>query len=63
MDRPMAPVVYVAKNGLVEHQWEEKPLVLPGLDPQCRGMSGWGGRKKWVDGLGNTLIQEGEGRG
>jgi len=32
MNRPMALAAYVAKNGLVVHQWEEKPLVLPGLD-------------------------------
>jgi len=39
----MAPTAYVEEDGLVEHQWKEKPLVLPRLDPQCRGMSG--GRK------------------
>jgi len=31
--RPMAPEAYVAEDVLVEHQWEEKPLVLPRLDP------------------------------
>jgi len=48
MDRPRAQAVYVAEDGLVGHQWEEKLLVLPRLDsppPQCRGMSGQGGRK------------------
>jgi len=51
MDRPMAPATYVAEDGLVGHQWEEKPLVLTRLDPQCRGMSGreagWSG---WLGG-------------
>jgi len=32
MDRPMAPAAYVAEDGLVGHQWKEKPLVLPRLD-------------------------------
>jgi len=38
----MAPAAYVAENSLVGHQWKEKPLVLPRLDSQCRGMSGEG---------------------
>jgi len=25
---------------------------------QCRGMTGWGHRKGWVDGWGNTLKEE-----
>jgi len=54
----MAPAAYVAEDGLVGHQWKEKPLVLPRLDPQCRGIPGeWEGG---VDGEGNTLIEEGE---
>ncbi|EDL76046.1 rCG65847 [Rattus norvegicus] len=28
MGRPMAPAAYGAEDGLVGHQWEEKPLVL-----------------------------------
>jgi hypothetical protein len=28
----MAPATYVAEDGLVECQWEEKPLVLWKLD-------------------------------
>jgi len=32
--------LYLAEDGLVGHQWKGKPLVLPRLDPQCRGMSG-----------------------
>jgi len=27
--------------------------------PQCRGMSGKGGRRKWVCGWGSTLIESG----
>jgi len=52
MDRPMAPASYVAEDGLVGHQWEEKSLVLPNWIPQCRGMSEQGGRKGWMDGWG-----------
>jgi len=51
----MAPAVYVAEDGLVGHQWEEKSLVLcQGWTPptQCRGISGWGGGKGWVVGEG-----------
>jgi hypothetical protein len=29
----MAPAAYVAEDGLVRHQWEERPLVLRRLDP------------------------------
>lgn len=36
MDRPMAPAVYVEEDDLVGHQWVEKPVVLPGLDPLPR---------------------------
>jgi hypothetical protein len=28
MEGPMAPAGYVAEDGLVSHQWEERPLVL-----------------------------------
>ena len=28
MEGPMAPATYVAEDGLVRHQWEERPLVL-----------------------------------
>jgi hypothetical protein len=38
----MAPVVYVAEDGLVGHQWEERPL------PQYRGMPGPGRGSGWV---------------
>jgi len=62
MRRPMTPAAYVAEDGLVGHQWDEKPLVLPMLDPpQCKGMSGQGDGKGWVDVWGNTLRGEGGG--
>jgi hypothetical protein len=44
----MAPAVYVAEDGLVRHQWEERPLVLEVLMPQCRGMPRWRGGSGWV---------------
>jgi len=53
----MAPAAYVAEDGLVGHQWKEKPLFLP-PPPQCRGMSGGVRRSGWM-GRGNTLIEEG----
>jgi hypothetical protein len=28
MEGSMAPTAYVAEDGLVGHQWEERPLVL-----------------------------------
>jgi hypothetical protein len=28
MEAPMDPPVYVAEDGLIEHQWEGRPLVL-----------------------------------
>jgi hypothetical protein len=32
MERPMAPATYVAEDGIVGHQWEERPFVLRRLD-------------------------------
>jgi hypothetical protein len=32
MEGPMAPAAYLAKDGLVEHQWEERPLIMRSLD-------------------------------
>jgi len=37
----MAPSTYVTEDGLVWHQWEERPLVLSRLD-----VPGWGGGRK-----------------
>ena len=28
MEGPMAPAPYVAEDGLIGHQWEERPLIL-----------------------------------
>jgi len=41
------------------HQWKGKPLVLPRLAPQCRGI--WG-RAIWGMYRGNTCMGKGEGR-
>jgi hypothetical protein len=38
----MALSAYVAEDGLLSHQWEERPLVCEGSMPQCRGMPGQG---------------------
>ena len=40
MGKPMALVTYVAEDGLVGLQWEERPLGLRCLMPQCRGIPG-----------------------
>jgi hypothetical protein len=32
MVRPMAPAAYVAEDGFVRNQWEERPLVLGRLN-------------------------------
>jgi len=53
----MAPTAYVAEDGLVGHQWEEKPLVLPCMG-ECQGREA--GRHGCL-GRGNILIEEGEG--
>jgi hypothetical protein len=42
----MAPATYVAEDGLVGHQWKERPCE--GSVPQCRGMPGPGSRSGWV---------------
>ena len=39
---------YVAEDGLVSHQWEEKSLVLGRSYPQYRGMPGPGSKSGWV---------------
>jgi len=45
---------------MLGHQRKGKPLVLPSLDPQCRGI--WGRAVKGIDG-GNTCMGEAEGMG
>jgi len=37
------------------------PWSWQGCIPQCRGISGHGGRNGWVDGWGKPLIEEGVG--
>jgi len=41
----MDPVAYVAEDGLVGHEWEERPLVLLRLDGPVQGnvSTGWVG--------------------
>jgi len=58
MDKPMASTAYVAEAGPAGYQWKKKPLVLPRLDPQCKGMWEVPGRG-WL-GRGNTLKEEGD---
>jgi hypothetical protein len=52
---------YVAEDGLVEHQWEERALVLEDSMPQCRGMPRQGGGHGWVDGGKPPLKQGNQG--
>jgi len=45
MNRPVAPDAYVAEDGFVGYQWEEKPLVLPRLSlGECQGGEAEAGR-------------------
>jgi hypothetical protein len=48
MESFIAPAAYVAEDGLVRHQWEERPLVL--LTPQYSGMHRQEGGIEWVVG-------------
>jgi hypothetical protein len=47
MEEPMAPAAYVAEDGLVRHQGEERPLVLWKFDAPVYAMAG---RQEWVGG-------------
>ena len=55
----MAPAPYVAENGLVGHQWEERSRSCEGSMPQYRGMpepgsrSGWVGSREREEGIGD----------
>ena len=51
----MTLATYVAEDGLVGHQWEERPLGLRCSMPQCQG------GKMGVGGWGSTLIEAGGG--
>jgi hypothetical protein len=44
LPRAMSLVAYVAEDGLVGHQWEERPLVLGRSYAQYRRMPGPGRR-------------------
>ena len=57
----MAPAAYAAEDGLVGHQWEERPLVLGRL--YVRGGKLPGRRGGVVGGQESTLTEAGEGRG
>jgi hypothetical protein len=41
---PLASTAYVGLDGLVGHQWEDRPLVWEGSMLQYRGMPGQGSR-------------------
>jgi hypothetical protein len=62
----VAPAAYVAEDGLVLHQWEERSLVLrrlnrcPSVGELRVGKWEWVGA--WVGGWRNTLIDAGGGR-
>ena len=48
MQKPMVPAAYVAEDGLVEHQREERPLALRRIDDPVLGITRtekweWGG--------------------
>ena len=47
---------YLAEDGLVGHQWEERPLSCEGSMPQYKGMPGPGRGSGWV---GEHMEEEG----
>jgi hypothetical protein len=49
MEEPKAPATYVAENGLIGHQWEERPLVL--LKAQCSSVGECQDRESGLGGL------------
>jgi hypothetical protein len=55
MERPMAPSGYVAEDGLLRHQHDERPLVLGRLYAPVQG-NVRAGRQEWVV-RGSTLIE------
>jgi len=58
MDRPMAPATYVAEDGLVGHQTEEKPRLDRPPPPSVGEYQGGEiGRGGWMGG--RTPIEEG----
>jgi hypothetical protein len=59
MEGPMAPAVYVAEDGLVCHQWEERSLVLRRLNAPVKGKEPRAVRWEWLGGWRSTLIEAG----
>jgi hypothetical protein len=61
----LAPAAYVAKDGLVSHQWEEMPFSCEGFKPQCRVMlgpgsgGGWFGKQRRREFIGGGSFQWG----
>jgi hypothetical protein len=71
MEGTMAPATYVAKDGLVRHQWVKRPLVLWRLNApsvgECEGskagVGGWVGAhphrsKRRGNGIGGFWVEE-----
>jgi hypothetical protein len=50
-------VAYVAEGGLIDHQWEEKPLVLRRLYAPVQGNVGPGSGSGWVGEQGGGRVQ------
>ena len=62
IEGPMAPAAYVAEDGLLRHQWEERALGLRVFNEPV-GKDNFRGRaakQEWV-GWVSTLIEEGRG--
>jgi hypothetical protein len=63
----MELATYVAEDGLVGHQWEERPLGLrvycEDSMPQCRGIPGQEERRRWVRGRSHRGRVRGDGIG
>jgi hypothetical protein len=57
----VAPAAYVAEDGFIWHQWEERPLTLRRLHASVQG-NARAVRRGWVGGEGSTLIEAGGGR-
>ena len=51
MEGPLAPAAYGVEDGLVGHQWEERPLVLERLNAPMEGNARVG-KQEWVGGGG-----------
>jgi hypothetical protein len=60
MEGPIAPATYVAEDGLVGHQWEERPLGP--VKALCPSVEEYQDREAGVGGWGSTLIEAGGGR-